>query len=422
VEKYLDVFIQTCYNVSIMGYPKLRVVEIFPVENGLICIRDPQRFSDKILVLGPEAVFICSLFDGKHSILDIQEEFTRKFGVMLFSDKIKEIINQLDTCLFLENQHFYKVKEKVISDFKSLKVRRAAHAGAAYEAEPEKLKKQLSALFTQSEGPGAPDVSSPSGRLSGLIAPHIDLNRGGLCFAHSYAELARESKADTFIILGIAHSSAVNTYVLTDKDFHTPLGTVPYNRDIMDKLKKLCKHDFYTDEYLHKNEHSVEFQVLFLKFLYPEKDITIVPVLCSFMYDSMTSGISPYDDNQIKEFIDALRTIAGEYSEKLCVIAGVDLSHIGRRFGQNITITPEVTGGLKETDSSYLDIILKGDAEGFIKQIYKNQDNTNICGVPAIYTLLKLIMQKESKQLMYDQAVDNQNHSIVSFAGAAFYR
>ncbi|MBN2533912.1 MAG: AmmeMemoRadiSam system protein B [Spirochaetales bacterium] len=405
-----------------MDYPKLRLIEAFPVENGLLCIRDPEGFSDKILVLEPEAVFVVSLFDGNHSILDIQEEFTHKYGVLLFSDKIKEIADQLDICLFLENQRFYEAKEKVISNFKSRTVRLASHAGTAYEANPEKLKEQLASLFIHKDGPGLPDTSSPSGRLSGLIAPHIDLNRGGLCFARSYAELARESKAETFIILGIAHSPAAKIYVLTDKDFDTPLGTVPLNREITDKLRKTCKTNFYIDEFLHKNEHSVEFQVLFLKYLYPEKDITMVPVLCSFMQESISRETSPYDDEQVREFIDALKDIMSEYGEKLCIIAGVDMSHIGRRFGQNITINPEVTAGLESSDKAYLDIILSGDAEEFMKAVYKEKDRTNICGIPAIYTLLKLIEQKESKKLMYDQAVDNNNHSIVSFAGAAFYR
>lgn len=406
----------------LMEYPKLRPVEVLPAENGLICIRDPLGFSDKILVLGPEAVFVCSLFDGKHSLLDIQEEFTRRYGVLLFSDKIKEIINQLDTYLFLENQHFYDAKEKIIEDFRSLRIRSASHAGTAYEADPEKCRNQLNSLFTKSDGPGLPDTTSPSGRLTGLIAPHIDLTRGGLCFAHSYAELARECKADIFIILGIAHSPAATMYVLTNKDFQTPLGTIPLNSKITDDLKKLCKHDFYTDEYLHKSEHSVEFQVLFLKFLYPERDITLVPVLCSSMHDSNASGSSPYEDEQIREFIDVLKNIIGEYGEKICVIAGVDFSHIGRRFGQNITITPDVTGDLKKSDKVYIDILLDGDAEKFIKHVQIEKDRTNICGIPALYTILKIIEQKESKYLMYDQAVDKTTHSIVSFAGIAYYR
>lgn len=405
-----------------MEYPKLRPIEVIPVGNGLFFFRDPLGFSDQRLFLKQEDVIVCSFLDGKHSIMDIQEEFTRLSGVLIFSDRIKQIINQLDTCLFLENQRFYKAREKLISDFKSQKVRHASHAGTAYEADPEKCKKQLESFFTQSNGPGLPDSTSPSGRITGLVAPHIDLSRGGLCFAHSYAELARESKADTFIILGIAHLPAVKTYILTDKDFHTPLGTIPLNKSIADNLKKACKNDFYTDEYLHKSEHSVEFQALFLKFLYPDRDITLVPVLCSFMHESHNKGSSPYDNEQIREFIEVLKNIVLEYGESLCVIAGVDFSHIGRRFGQNIAITPEVTGKLKKQDKAYIDIILDGDAERFIKCIQNENDRTNVCGIPAIYTLLKIIEQGESKYLMYDQAVDMTYHSIVSFAGIAYYR
>jgi hypothetical protein len=89
-----------------MDYPKLRPVEAIPAQDRMICLRDPGGFSDKILLLPPEAFFIISLFDGRHSVLDIQAAFTRQFGDLLFSDKIRELIDQLDSALFLESDHF----------------------------------------------------------------------------------------------------------------------------------------------------------------------------------------------------------------------------------------------------------------------------------------------------------------------------
>lgn len=405
-----------------MDNSKLRPIDVFPIENGLYCFKDPLGFSDKMIVLGPEALFVCTLLDGTHSLAAIKERFIQTYGVSLSIEKIKEILMQLDTCLFLENDRFFKVKAKMISDFKAQKVRYAFHSGTAYESDPVTLKKHLDFLFLQNKVHEFPDSSVPSGRLCGLIAPHIDLHRGGACFVQSYRELARESKADTFIILGIAHTAAEKAYVLTDKDFQTPLGTVSINKGIMDTLRKTCKHNFFTDEYIHKIEHSVEFQVLFLQYLYPEREISIVPVLCSMIQASHMKEVSPYNNNQVMEFIDTLKRIVAEYGEKVCVIAGVDLSHIGRRFGQDISITPKIIKDLEKSDQIYLDVILRGDAEGFIKRIHSEDDKTNICGIPAIYTLLKIIELKGSRHLKYDQAIDNENHSIVSFAGAGFYR
>ena len=50
-----------------MEYPKLNPIEAFPVEHEgqrVICLRDPNRVSEKVMLISPETVFIISLFDG----------------------------------------------------------------------------------------------------------------------------------------------------------------------------------------------------------------------------------------------------------------------------------------------------------------------------------------------------------------------
>jgi AmmeMemoRadiSam system protein B len=140
------------------------------------------------------------------------------------------------------------------------------------------------------------------------------------------------------------------------------------------------------------------------------------------MHRSIAKGASPYEEAEIKDFIDALTATIEEYGDDICVIAGVDLSHIGQRFNQNITITDAVIDRLKNSDQKLLAPVLEGDAESFMKLINEQQDRTNVCGIPAIYTLLKVLKPAESKLLLYDQAVDYTTNSIVSFAGAGLYR
>ena len=93
----------------VMDYPKLRPVNIFPVQMSgkyVICLQDPLNISEKSLFLPPALYFIVSHFDGQHSALDIQTEYMRKFGGLLFSEKIQEIIGQLEENLFLEGDRF----------------------------------------------------------------------------------------------------------------------------------------------------------------------------------------------------------------------------------------------------------------------------------------------------------------------------
>ena len=404
-----------------MDYPKLRAVEAIPAQDRMICLRDPGGFSDKILLLPPEAFFIISLFDGRHSILDIQAAFTRQFGDLLFSDKIRELIDQLDSALFLESDHFQEVRDRAVQEYRSSPLRAASHAGLSYEADGKELRKQLDGMFTEPGGPGLPDTTSPGGRLRGLIAPHIDIRRGGACFASGYTELARECRARLFVILGISHVPTARRFVLTDKDFDTPLGVVSTDHTFIEKLSNRCGRDYFEDELVHRNEHSVEFQAVMLKYLYPDReDLRIVPILCSSK-DNILAGNSPAEDPEVQEFTAALRRMIDGCGEEVCLIAGVDLSHLGQRFGQVVTMTPAFLEQAEAEDMVMIERIIDRDADGFFNHIRAEQDRRNVCGVPAIHTLLTIVDTSSACLLRYEQSVDEQTQSVVTFMAAALY-
>jgi AmmeMemoRadiSam system protein B len=410
-------------------YPKLRAVEAIPAQDNLVCLRDPQGFSDRLVLLPPEILFVVSLFDGNHSILDIQAEFARRYGDILPGEKIREIVAQLDGALFLDSERFVEARRRAIEDFRAARVRPAAHAGLAYETDPQVLRQHLDRLFDGPEGPGRPaakrepGVRSADGMLRGLIAPHIDVRRGGRGFAWAYAELARASSARTFVVLGISHVETRRRFVLTAKDFDTPLGAVPTDREFLERLRAGCSSDFFEDEFVHRGEHSVEFQALFLRYLYPgRQDLAIVPVLCSLPPDAYTGA--PLEENpEIRQFLAALGAALDACGEEACCLAAVDLSHVGRRFGQDLTLSTEILGHLERDDRAMIRRILERDAGSFYRGICEEKDRRNVCGVPAIYCLLRLLEGRtgSSQLLRYEQAVEEATQSVVSFMAAAFY-
>lgn len=406
---------------SAMEYPKLRPLEALPTRENMICLRDPQGFSDKLLLIPPALFFVVSLFDGRHSVLDIQAAYTSRFGDLLFGEKVREIIDQLDEALFLESERFQQARFQAVQDFRGAAVREATHAGLSYEAEAAKLEQQLEALFSEPDGPGLPDMARPSGRLRALISPHIDLRRGGRCFAWSYAELARETRARTFVVLGIAHVPTKHPFVLTAKDFHTPFGTVTTDKEFLKNLSARCRTDFYEDEFCHRSEHSIEFQTLFLQYLYRNEDhLRIVPILCS-LPPELYLGAAISEQSEVEEFLQALGETLESTDSEACCIAAVDLSHIGRRFGQNIALSPQLLKQVEQEDRAMIDTILSLDEEAFFRGIQQEQDRRNVCGVPAIYALLRVVQAQEGKLLRYEQAVDQEAQSMVSFMAGAFY-
>jgi AmmeMemoRadiSam system protein B len=408
-----------------VDHPKLRNVNIFPVQMSgqtLICLQDPQNISEKALFLPSPLYFIVSLFDGRHSILDIQAEYMRRFGEFLFTEKVQEIIGQLEENLFLEGDRFQEALGQKEEDFKRATMREAAFAGKSYEKDPEALKVQLEGYFKSSDGPGSLEERESRDGLKGVIAPHIDLQRGGFCYAFAHREIWEKNSSRCFIILGTAHTSMEYPFCLTRKDFLTPLGTLNVDREFIDAIQSRCPDDLLKDEGVHRSEHSIEFQCVFLRYLYPEPiPIKIIPVLSGSFHEAVEKGISPMELKPVRQFIEALKEAVSSLRRKVCYIASADLSHIGLQFGDRQGVGEYDLRILAEEDHEILEYVERMDGEGFFSSISKERDRRRICGLPAIYAMLHCLEAKEGKLLKYGQAFTPETQSVVSFASLAFY-
>jgi AmmeMemoRadiSam system protein B len=408
-----------------VDYPRLRDVNFFPVQREgqtLLCLQDPQNISEKALFLPPQTYFIVSLFDGRHSILDIQAEYMRQFGEFLYSEKLQEIIDQLDEHLFLESERFQEASLQVEDRFKKASVREAAFAGKSYEARPDGLRTQLEGYFFDPNGPGPLGERACANGLKGIVAPHIDYQRGGFCYAFAHREIWEKNTSHCFIIFGIAHTGMKHPFCLTRKDFVTPLGTLETDRGLVDAIQSRCPYDLFHDEGVHRSEHSLEFQCVFLRFLYPEpSSLKIVPILCGSFHEAIEQGISPMELRPFRQFVDALTESVYKKGGEICFIASADLSHMGLQFGDRKGVGEYDLRLLEESDREMLGYAEKMDGEGFYSSILRERDQRKICGLPAIYTLLKALEANEGRLLKYGQAFTPETQSVVSFASLGFY-
>jgi len=405
--------------------PRLRNVNAFPVQSAgqtLICLQDPQNISEKALFLPVPLYFIVSLFDGQHSILDIQAAYMRRFGEFLFTEKLEEIIHQLEENLFLEGDRFQEALRKKEESFMKASIREAAFAGKSYKEEPEPLKAQLEGYFSGEHGPGSLEGRSGTDGLRGVIAPHIDFQRGGPVYAFAHREIWGNSSSRRFIILGIAHTPMEQPFCLTRKDFLTPLGTLEADRELIDALQSRCSYDLFKDERTHRSEHSIEFQCIFLRYLYPESiSIKIVPILCGSLHETVEKGISPMEMEPIQQFFEALKGSVSSIGENVCYIASADLAHVGLKFGDREGVQDYDLEILAKADQEMLGYVEKMDGEGFFSSILRERDQRKVCGLPAIYAMLKILEAKEGRLLKYAQAFTPETQSVVTFASLAFY-
>lgn len=408
-----------------MDYPRIRNVNVFPVQMSgqtLLCLQDPQNISDKAIFLPPALYFIVSLFDGQHSVLDIQAEYMRRFGEFLFTEKINEIINQLEENLFLEGDRFREALRQKEEDFKKASVREASFAGKSYEGDLERLKVQLEGYFRGSEGPGPLGEKKGVNGLKGVVAPHIDFQRGGFCYAFAHREIWERNSFDSFIVFGTAHTFTENPFCLTRKNFVTPLGMLTADGELIDAIQSRCPYDLFKDEGVQRSEHSIEFQCVFLRYLYSEPmALRIVPILCGSFHEAIENEISPMELEPVGQFIQALKESLSSLGRKVCCIASADLAHMGLQFGDREGVKEYDLRIVAEEDQEMLGHAKRMDAEGFFSSILKERDRRRICGLPAIYSMLKILDAKEGRLLKYGQAFTPETESVVSFASMAFY-
>lgn len=359
-------------------------------------------------------------FDGRSTLIEIQARVLRETGHFVAIQELEDLVRRFDEAMIIEGPAFAMFHQQ----YRESRHRPAAMAGRSYAANLRALRAQLEQLFAGRCGAGAPnnvDGAESSG-FRGVLSPHIDFPRGGPVYTWSYRELVERSRADTFVILGVAHQYCRRRFALTYKDFETPLGVVPTDRAYVDGLASLAGRDLFDDELSHRTEHSIEFQVVFLQYLLGGKrDFTIVPILVGSFHDLMDRGIDPMRDPDVKRFIDALRTVEAGHGKSVAYIGGIDLCHVGPEFGDPSPVDPVLQEEVRRFDGQMLDRAAAGDPEGWFRTAGAIGNRWRVCGLAATYTFLHAIGPSRGRLLKYDQALDDRRTCCVSFASMTFH-
>lgn len=395
--------------------PRLRAVEAFPIQRGgatVYCLRDPSGESDEILFLSEAAVWMAGRMDGSRDLGDIQAEICRAFGEIVPRSLIADLAAQLESAGFLDSPSFRDRARRAEDAFAASPTRAAAHAGISYDADPSRLGPWIDRLVE-----GGP-IAAGGGRIRALIAPHIDPRRGGTVYGSAYRSILG-SEASRLVILGISHRGGEIPFAAIAKGFETPFGECALDRDALARLNAGLPFDPLSGASLHRREHSIEFQVLFLRHLLDGwEERRIVPILCCFPYlPAGRDDLLPYPAGWITAF---QRNLESLIDEKTLVVAGVDFAHVGRRFGDQAGDVESLREKIQRDDCAMMERIAGGDLDGFRAGIEAERDSRRICGFPAITTLLQVIRDPGGIVLDYGQAVESETDSLVSFGAIAF--
>jgi hypothetical protein len=387
-------------------------VEALPATNELggrvVALRDPQGYASAVLMLPLPLLDIVSMFDGQHTLRDIQETVMRRHGELVDTARLAGIVDTLDAHGFLDSPAFAERQQTIDRAFLDLPARPAAHAGGAYAGTPDALRAQIDRFFDGPHGPGAIRWGAAAGAgLRGAIAPHIDFHRGGPTYAWGYRPVAEQSDADCFVILGTCHAGLPEPFALTAKDYETPLGAAPVDHDLVEAIARRAGPEVFAGERAHRTEHSIEFQAVFLRYLFGgRREVTIVPVLASFVHEALVQGRRPEDDPRVPLVLDALADGIAASRRRVCVIAGADLAHVGPQFGDADEVGPTWLGDVERDDRALLATVEAGDPEAFFETVRRDGDRNRVCGLSPIYALLRLVPAARGRVRRYGQWPD----------------
>jgi AmmeMemoRadiSam system protein B len=397
-----------------MILPRLRTdLDIIPspvTDRPGLLIRDWFRYSDARLIIPPPLIPGLLCFDGTQTDLDLQAALTRSSGNSETGKACGGLIDALSTAGFLEDETYAKVKEDRHLAFAKSPVREAAHAGSSYPGEIGALRHVMQGYL---EVP-----ASPRKGLMGIAAPHISPQAGWQSYRAAYKELTPDLCDRTFLVLGTSHYGQPGKFGLTRKPFETPFGRTTIDHTLVEELN--TQPATLMEDYCHAIEHSIEFQVLFLQAIYGP-DVRILPVLCGSFERSINAGGVPDDDEDVKRFLGALGELAEREKERLFWVLGVDMAHMGVRYGDKFAAhadRDEMTL-VRERDQARIECVNASDVRGFWDLVKQNRDDLKWCGSSPIYTFMKAVPQARGTLLRYEQWNIDES-SVVSFAGVSF--
>jgi hypothetical protein len=384
---------------------------------GLL-LRDPFGYAEDVVIIPPPLVGFLRFFDGEHDEGDLAAALHRATGELGASGFARRLADTLGEGGFLEDEELARRRESRHRAFAEATAREPTHAGGGYPGDVA----ELAGLLDEWLRPPPEDEAALPGDVYAVAAPHVSPEGGHRAYAAAYRALPEDAADRTVVVLGTSHYGAPERFGLTRKPYVTPFGAAGTDLAVVERLIERGGDAAIVEDYCHAVEHSIEFQVVFLQHLL-SPGVRVVPILCGPFAAATYGPGRPEDDAAVARFIDALGELDAREGRRLLWVLGVDLAHVGRRYGDDHEARAG-TGELvvvEERDRRRIAALAAGDADGFWELVRENGDDLRWCGAAPLYAFLKATAPSRGALLRYEQwNIDPA--SVVSFAALAFGR
>ncbi len=266
-------------------------------------------------------------------------------------------------------------------------------AGIWYSDSPEELRSEIDGYLSNAL------IGDIEGRIIGCIAPHAGIRFSGAVAAYTYKALASQNPKKV-IVVGFSHKLYIPgcIAVFSEKSFDTPMGCIPVNTDISERLlaynSKIIKFPK-----AFASENSIELQLLFIQRALKNAEVVLV-AMCD-------------QDKALSQFLSAALSDVLEDEKDFVIVASSDMCHYLPYFAA------------EKKDKDTIAKIKTFDPELFYEGSLKSEHKL-MCGYGAVYSVMeatKKLGADESVILKYANSGDFEpmtRNSVVGYVSALF--
>ncbi len=241
--------------------------------------------------------------------------------------------------------------------------RKAFRAGSFYPADELSCRQQIEECLGDYRPPAKPEQV-----VSGIV-PHAGWMFSGPTAAKVFKSVKEKASPETFLIFGAVHVWGVGkkASMFAEGVWQTPCGSIAIDEELAEMILQSASDNVVSDASAHSSEHSIEVQIPFIQYLFPEAKI--LPLM-----------VTP--EKYATELGQQIGQMLTEQEKSVFILGSTDLTHYGRSFG----FTPyglgeESLAPMKENDRKIIDLATGMQVEEVLLEAERHR---NACGAGAI--------------------------------------
>jgi AmmeMemoRadiSam system protein B len=273
-----------------------------------------------------------------------------------------------------------------------LKIRQPAVAGMFYPEKKMELDRTVAIVLEESQEYNIPGV------IQGMVVPHAGYMFSGGVAARAYRQVFKHD-VDIVVVISPSHCEYFTEISIYDGyAYSTPLGALPVDRDIAEKLLATSPQIILSDKGHRFDEHALEVQLPFLQKVFNK--FRFIPI-----------AMGEHSQDNIQSLANGLAQVLKD--EKALIVASSDLSHF-----------------YTDEKATSLDQIVVENMENFDdEKLFEDlkSGRAEMCGGgPAMATMkaCKHLGADKGRVLLYRNSGDitGDRSEVVGYLSAIFYK